>query len=63
MFVYTLPFAYGAFALSISHTHTDDIVDLLIDSSKYICVSVAFVLFFYHILLIVCITYTHSYLF
>ena len=32
--------------LHLSHAHSDVIVGLLINSSKYICVSMAFVLFF-----------------
>ena len=34
------------YVIRLSHTHTDVIVDLLINSSMCICVSVAFALFF-----------------
>ena len=37
---------YCIYVIHLSHTHADVIVDLLINSSMYISVSVAFVLFF-----------------
>ena len=43
--VYT--FVAFAYVVHLPHTHTDIIVDLLIISTMNICVSVAFVLFFF----------------
>ena len=34
-----------ACVIHLSHTHTDGVVDLLINVSMYICVSMAFILF------------------